>query len=97
MGYKVKLDRRGMAEMLDSSEVQSVARQAAETIADRARDHESVRRYGTPVVVYSYTARDGRLASPRTAFSVSLAHARGLAQEAKYGILNRAVSGGDVL
>lgn len=97
MAYKVKLDRSGMAQMLDSSEVQSVARQAAETIAERARAHPSVQRYGTPVVIYSYMARGGRLASPRTAFSVSLAHARGLNTEAKYGVLNRAAAEGDAV
>lgn len=88
---RVKLDRRGMAAMLDSSGVESATREIAESVASTARSHPTVTRHATPVKVYRYIASGGRLASPRPAYSVSLANASGLAQEAKYGVLSRAL------
>lgn len=94
MGVKVKLNRGGMATMLNSSEVTEATREQAEAIATRARMADTVQRHSAPVVVESYTARGGRLASPRTAFAVMIDHWGGKGIEAKYGVLSRAAGGG---
>jgi hypothetical protein len=89
---RVKLDRSGMAAMLRSAEVEGATKGVADRIAERARQAGTVQRHSTPVVIHRYTATGGRLVSSRPAFAVSLAHASGLGQEAKYGVLNRAAS-----
>lgn len=79
----VKLDHKGMAEMLKSGEVASVIAATAESVASAARAEEAVERNNVPVETRSYT-------TDRAATAVSLAHPAGVPIEGKYGSLTRA-------
>lgn len=88
---KVKLDTAGMAAVLNSPEVEAMVMEAARAVAAAAR-------YPKPstgevrVEVERYTARGGRLASPRPAAAVVAKHPSAIGMEAKHGVLVRAAS-----
>lgn len=93
MAVKIKLNRGGMATMLNSDGVESATREVAEGIAARARQADTVQRHNAPVVLERYIARGGRLVSPRPAYAVVIDHWGGKGMEAKYGVLSRAAGG----
>lgn len=84
---RVKLDHRGIAEVLKSAEVAARLSELATAVEASASADDSVVRHGVPVKVESYE-------TDRAAVAVTLAHAGGLGIEAKHGTLSRAA--GDV-
>jgi hypothetical protein len=95
---KVKLDLGGLEEVAKSREVRAAVHNAAERVADAVKDqgitvgdkdggsHE----YALPVKVYDDTT-DGMRVNRATS-RVVLAHAAGLAVQAKHGALSKAAS-----
>jgi hypothetical protein len=83
MGFDLRLDHGGMAEMLSSGPVAGAVQALAETTAGNARSHPSVTRHGLPVEVTSYT-------TDRAACAVTLAHPAGMPIQARYGALTQA-------
>ncbi len=75
----LKLDKRGIAQMLKSPAVAAVVHAAAEDVAARVDAH------GRPVEVRDYT-------TDRAASSVSIAHPAGLGMQAKYGTVTAAAA-----
>lgn len=92
MARRVRLDSRGLGEVLRSAEVRAELSQLAEGIARNAESSPEATRNTVRVDVQEYTARGGRLRGERVAFAVTLAGAAGLAIEAKHGTLSRAAA-----
>lgn len=90
MRKNIRLDTKGLAEVMRSSEVVAEVRKLAESVADAASGDSAVLRHEVPVTVEEYTAQGGRLRSPRPAFAVTMKHPGGLGIEAKHGTLSRA-------
>ena len=88
---RIRLNRAGMAAMLNSNGVGEATREHAEQIAAKARQAPTVVRHDAPVEVEEYKAHGGRLVTPRTAYAVTINHYGGAAMEAKYGVLQSAV------
>lgn len=82
---RVRLDHRGMAEILKSAEVAAAVEEVALAAGVRAEAHPSVVAHGVDVRVDSYE-------TDRAAASVTLAHPAGLNIERKYGVLTDAAS-----
>lgn len=87
MANKIRLDNRGIGEVLDSApvyaEVQRLASSVKGTISATAGG-ETI-----PVTLRTRVAAGGRLRSPRRAIDVTLAHPAGLRVEALRGPLAR--------
>jgi hypothetical protein len=79
---KFELDHDGIAELLKGGQIRALVDEAAQSVASNVTDVE-VSDGEAPVVVDSYT-------TDRAAASVTLAHAAGLALQAKHGTLTRA-------
>ena len=78
---KVKLDTAGMAAVLNSGEVEAMVMEAARAVAATA-SYPKPRTGEIRVEVERYTARGGRLASPRPAATVIAKHPAVLGMEA---------------
>jgi hypothetical protein len=95
MAARVKLDLGGLEEVAKSREVRAAVHDAAERVAD-AVESQGVRVIGEPgeidlpVKVYDDTT-DGMRVN-RAVSRVVLAHAAGLAVQAKHGALSKAAS-----
>lgn len=89
MASKIRLDKRGMAQMLNSAPVAAATVGLGRSVAGAV----SATADGEPIEVESRTriAAGGRL-SARTAFDVTLAHPAGLRVEAQRGPLARAAA-----
>ena len=84
MDVDYKSDRAGLKALLKSGEMAALVDPKARQIAANV-DNQLSRGEEVPVVVDEYT-------TDRRAASVTLAHAAGLAMQAKYGTLTRAAS-----
>lgn len=99
---KVKIDLRGLEAVATSGGAQALVTAAAEEIADNIRsmgikvgDHDGgSSEYDLPVKVYSSDTTGMRV--DRASARVVLAHAAGLAVQAKHGALTRAASAAGV-
>jgi hypothetical protein len=80
MLVRLELDRRGIREFLQSQEVHRMVNGAVTDIKSRVRAHLPP---GTPVVVREYT-------TDRGAASITIADVRGMAWQARDGVLTRA-------
>jgi hypothetical protein len=95
MAGRVKLDLRGLEEVAKSSEVRAAVHDAAEKVAENVNE-QGIRVQGKPgdialpVKVYDDTT-DGMTVNRATS-RVVLAHASGLAVQAKHGALSKAAS-----
>ncbi|WNN93967.1 hypothetical protein SEA_NITRO_11 [Arthrobacter phage Nitro] len=90
MARNIRLDSRGIAEVLNSAKVYAATQALASSVAsavDASAD-------GKPIDVTQTTrvAQGGRLRSPRRAVDIHLAHPAGLRVEAKRGPLARAAA-----
>ncbi|UJQ86801.1 hypothetical protein PQE16_gp11 [Arthrobacter phage Reedo] len=90
MASKIRLDRAGLAEVLDSAPVYAATMTLASSVASAVNATAD----GEPIEVKQRTrvASGGRLRSPRRAVDISLAHPAGLRVEAKRGPLARAAA-----
>ena len=92
---RVKLDLRGLEEVAKSSEVRAAVHEAAEKVAENV-DAQGIKvdgvpgEYLIPVKVYDDTT-DGMRVN-RAVSRVVLAHAAGLAVQARHGALSKAAS-----
>jgi hypothetical protein len=82
---KVRLDSRGIREVMKSAEMAAEVRDVAEQIADNAlsQGHRVSSGEALPVKVDTYT-------TDRAAASVTLNHPAGMGMQAKYGVLTKA-------
>lgn len=87
----VKLDHGGVASLLKSGPMQAMVQGVAEEIANNVRSQGITVASGTPlpVTVTTYT-------TDRAAASVAIAHAAGVAVQAKHGALSKAASAAGV-
>ncbi len=83
MAKDVKLDHRGISQLLKSLEMREAVHSAAENAAAALRSDPSVVRNGVAVTVEDYT-------TDRAACSVSIAHPAGVAIQAKHGSVTKA-------
>jgi len=88
---RVRLDSKGISEILNSGAVASITKGMADQVAASARASDSVQRHAMEVVVDQYTTKGMR--SDRTAASVTLKHVLGKPSEGKYGILTSSAGG----
>ncbi|MEU4568666.1 hypothetical protein [Micromonospora sp. NPDC023956] len=79
-GVRIRLDRKGMAAMLKSAPVAAVMAELGADVSTAVEAHQSIRRHKMPVI-------HGAHVTDRAAHTVTVAHAGGLAVEAKYGAL----------
>lgn len=95
MRGRIKLDRKGLEEVARSHEVRREVHEAAERVANNV-EAQGIRVVGEPgdiplpVKVHDDTTEGMRL--NRAVSRVVLAHAAGLAVQAKHGALTRAAS-----
>lgn len=86
---KIKLDSKGMAEILRSAEVRGLVEEVADEVAGNMPPLTSSS--GEPIEVEVYARHDAVLRrdkfGPRASAQVSIAHAAGRAIESKYGLL----------
>ncbi|MEU8655254.1 hypothetical protein [Actinoplanes philippinensis] len=80
MPARIRLDHRGMGEMLRSGEVAATIALRAAEVEQAVSEHQSIVRHEMPVERHAYT-------SDRAGEDVTIEHAGGLAVEAKYGVL----------
>ncbi|UIW13427.1 hypothetical protein SEA_AMYEV_11 [Arthrobacter phage Amyev] len=90
MAQKIRLDSRGIAEVLNSAAVYAATQELAASVAD-AVDAE-VGGEKIDVTRSTRVADGGRLRSPRRAVDIHLAHPAGLRVEAKRGPLAKAAA-----
>lgn len=84
-GMKLRLDHRGMEEVLKSVEVAAEVEALADEVAANAREDDAVVRNEVEVRVSTYE-------TDRAAAAVTLADPAGLPIEAKHGSLTRAAT-----
>ncbi|MGW0504142.1 hypothetical protein [Micromonospora sp. NPDC003241] len=82
---RIRLDRKGVAELLKSAPFAAAVAAKAAAIKATVSAHQSVVRHGMPVETEAYV-------TDRAAQAVTIAHPGGLAVEAKYGALTQAAS-----
>ncbi|SCL33015.1 hypothetical protein GA0070616_4613 [Micromonospora nigra] len=82
---KVRIDYDGVREILKSAGVGALIDGATSAVAAQAATHQSVVRHRMPV-------ESDRYQTDREAGAVTIAHAGGLAVEAKYGALAQAAA-----
>lgn len=82
-GVKIKLDSKGIAEILKSAGFAALVAEKAAEVEAIVSAHESVRRHEMPVERDAYE-------TDRAAEEVTIAHPGGLGVEAKYGALVKA-------
>ncbi|WGH20302.1 hypothetical protein SEA_MAGUCO_10 [Arthrobacter phage MaGuCo] len=89
MGVKIRLDSRGIGEVLNSGPVRGAVESLGAQVAAAVGSPTAS---GTPVPVRrtSRTASGGRLRGVRPAVDITLAHPAGMAVEGKRGPLTRA-------
>ncbi|URQ04999.1 hypothetical protein SEA_ITER_11 [Arthrobacter phage Iter] len=90
MAQKIRLDSRGIAEVLNSAKVYAATQELAASVAasvDAYADGKKIE-----VTRTTRVAQGGRLRSPRRAVDIHLAHPAGLRVEAKRGPLARAAA-----
>lgn len=90
MAKKIRLDSRGIAEVLNSAAVYAATQELAASVAgsvNATADGETI-----PVTRTTRVAQGGRLRSPRRAVDIHLAHPAGLRVEAKRGPLAKAAA-----
>ncbi|QOP65140.1 hypothetical protein PQD82_gp12 [Arthrobacter phage Phives] len=90
MAQKIRLDSRGIAEVLNSAAVYAATQELADSVAG-AVDAE-VGGEKIDVTQSTRVAEGGRLRSPRKAVDIHLAHPAGLRVEAKRGPLAKAAA-----
>lgn len=83
MAFRLKLDHKGIGQVLKSAEVAKAIAEVGHDVAARAQTDEAVSRHGAEVKVTPYT-------TDRAAVGVTIAHAAGVGIEAKHGVLSRA-------
>lgn len=83
MAAKVRLDHKGILDMLKSDDVRAEIDSYAERIHEIVANADEVTRNAAPTDVKHYT-------TDRAAAAVTIVHAAGLAIQAKYGTLTRA-------
>ncbi|MCX5119215.1 hypothetical protein OG992_18680 [Micromonospora sp. NBC_00362] len=90
MSIKVKLNRRGMRELLRSEGVQAVLGRKAEAVAVEV-EAAGIRVDGAPGRVALPVTVDVTAGTERARATVTLDHPSGLAVEAKHGILTSSI------
>ena len=97
MARKVEIDWRGVEEVATGAKMKALVKEAAEAVAENARG-AAVRVVGVPgkeplpVKVYGPDETQGIEYADRAVARVVLAHAAGLAAQAKHGLLSKAAS-----
>lgn len=84
MANEVRLDHRGLAEILKSVEMKQLVHEEAEHIANIVRGHATITTHGAEVKVEDYVT------PTRATSAVVIAHPGGSAMQAKHGVLTRA-------
>ncbi|MFG3715801.1 hypothetical protein [Micromonospora sp. NPDC047730] len=84
-GVDIRLDHKGIAELLKSAEFAEAMAEKAGEVAATVKAHQSIRRHKMPVTT-------GAFETDRATHSVTIADPGGLPVQAKYGVLTQAAT-----
>jgi hypothetical protein len=87
MAARVRLDHKGLAEVLRSAEVRREIAELTEQVADNARAQGHTVSSGEPLPVEASV-----VTTDRAHGSVTIAHPAGVGMQAKYGVLTKAAA-----